>query len=72
LQDLTTLAKDFPGTTIIIDHIAQPIGIGEYDKDKTMKEWKEGIEKISKFPNVYMKLSGMGMCALGFGLNKRA
>jgi predicted TIM-barrel fold metal-dependent hydrolase len=36
-----------------------------------MKEWKDGIEKISKCPNVHIKLSGMGMCVLGFELHKR-
>ena len=45
LPDLADLARAFPQTTIILNHVGGPVGIGPY-KDKkaeTFAQWKAGI-----------------------------
>jgi len=71
LDDLCAIAKKFPNLCIITDHVALPLGIGRFDRETTFPDWAEGIKRLSKFPNVLMKLSGLGMCVGGFNLHKR-
>ncbi|MCQ6959804.1 amidohydrolase family protein [Mucilaginibacter aquariorum] len=44
----------FPEQRFVIDHLAKP-----YIKDKRINGWKEDIQAIAAFPNVYCKVSGM-------------
>jgi L-fuconolactonase len=45
---------EFPQQRFVIDHLAKP-----YIKDKRTNGWKEDIQAIATFPNVYCKVSGM-------------
>jgi L-fuconolactonase len=63
LLDLADLARAFPQTTIILNHVGGPVGIGPY-KDKkaeTFAQWKAGITEVGKSQNVVVKLGGLGM-----------
>ena len=63
LLDLADLAQAFPQTTIILNHVGGPVGIGPY-KDKkaeTFAQWKAGITEVGKSHNVVVKLGGLGM-----------
>jgi L-fuconolactonase len=63
LPDLADLARAFPQTTIILNHVGGPVGIGPY-KDKkaeTFAQWKAGITEVAKSQNVVVKLGGLGM-----------
>jgi predicted TIM-barrel fold metal-dependent hydrolase len=63
LPDLADLARAFPQTTIILNHVGGPVGIGPY-KDKkaeTFAQWKAGIAEVGKSQNVVVKLGGLGM-----------
>jgi predicted TIM-barrel fold metal-dependent hydrolase len=63
LPDLADLARAFPQTTIILNHVGGPVGIGPY-KDKkaeTLAQWKAGIAEVGKSQNVVVKLGGLGM-----------
>ena len=63
LLELADLARAFPQTTIILNHVGGPIGIGPY-KDKeadTFAQWKIGIAEVAKSQNVVVKLGGLGM-----------
>src|SRR6516164_11196015 len=63
LADLADLARAFPQTTIILNHVGGPLGIGPY-KDKkaeTFAQWKAGNLEVAKSPNVVVKLGGLGM-----------
>jgi L-fuconolactonase len=44
----------FPAQPFVIDHIAKP-----NIKDKAITDWKKDITAVSKFENVFCKLSGM-------------
>ncbi|RZJ45842.1 MAG: amidohydrolase, partial [Chryseobacterium sp.] len=48
------LIKNFPDQPFVIDHIAKPD-----IKSGDIISWKKGIEEISKYENVWCKISGM-------------
>jgi L-fuconolactonase len=63
LLELADLARGFPQTTIILNHVGGPVGIGPYKdtKAETFAQWKTGIAEVAKSPNVVVKLGGLGM-----------
>jgi predicted TIM-barrel fold metal-dependent hydrolase len=73
LRDLESLAKKYPGIKIIINHIGGPLGIGPYagKREEVFSHWKHGLRELSKCPNVFIKLGGLGMPICGFGLYER-
>jgi L-fuconolactonase len=74
IPELTDLARSFPDTIIVLDHIGSPLGIGVYAGrgDEVFKEWQRSIRDLGKCPNVRVKLGGMGMHFFGFGFEKQA
>jgi predicted TIM-barrel fold metal-dependent hydrolase len=74
LLELADLVKEFPETTIIINHIGGPLGIGPYadKRHDVLTDWKQGLAQLSKHPNVYVKLGGLGMEIFGHGWHKRS
>jgi len=73
LTELADLARAFPGVTIILDHIAGPLGIGTYSgkKEEVFELWKSGMDELATCPNVVIKLGGFGMPLGGFEWHKR-
>jgi predicted TIM-barrel fold metal-dependent hydrolase len=73
LQELVDLAQAFPDTTIILNHIAGPIGIGPYadKRDEVMELWKKGIADLAICENVVIKLGGFGMPLDGIAWHER-
>jgi predicted TIM-barrel fold metal-dependent hydrolase len=71
LGDLIDLARTFPDTTIICDHIGGPAGIGPYAGrlDEVFAAWRQSMRELARCPNVNVKLGGMGMHVMGFGLH---
>ncbi len=69
LPGLTDLARAFPETTIILNHIGGPLGVGPYagKRQEIFREWKQLMATLSTCPNVMVKLGGMGMPRTGFG-----
>jgi L-fuconolactonase len=73
LIDLADLAQTFPETTIILDHIGGPLGIGLYEGKRTevFEDWKRGIAAVAACPNVVVKLGGLTMTMCGFDWHKQ-
>lgn len=73
LLELADLAKAFPETTIVLEHIGCPAHIGPYaDKhQEVVDNWKRGIAALKPHTNVFIKLGGMGMPMYGFGWEER-
>jgi len=71
ITELADLARAFPDTTIILDHVGGLIGIGPYagKREEVFQQWKSGITEVSTCPNVVVKLGGLGMPVCGFGWN---
>lgn len=68
LGELVDLARAFPETAIICDHIGGPVGIGPYlgRRDEVFAHWSRSIRELAACPNVRIKIGGMGMHLLGF------
>ncbi|MDA0768775.1 MAG: amidohydrolase [SAR202 cluster bacterium Casp-Chloro-G4] len=68
ILELDGLAKAFPDTTIILDHIGGPLGIGPYadKRDEIFPQWQADMAKLSENPNVVVKVGGCGMVTYGF------
>ena len=73
LLELADLAKAFPDTKIILDHVGGPLGIGPYadKKAQVLEDWKQGISAVAACPNVVVKLGGLSMTMCGFEWHKR-
>ncbi len=73
LHELLDLARAFEGTTIVLDHVGGPLGIGPYvdRRSEVVDSWRRAIGELSNCPNVVVKLGGLTMPICGFGFNKR-
>jgi L-fuconolactonase len=74
LPELADLAKAFPDTSIVVNHIGGFVTSGPYNnkREAVFKEWKKNIAALSGYPNVYIKVGGMGMPFCGFDWFKRS
>lgn len=74
LHDLADLAKAFPDTPIILDHVGGPLGIGPYagKRSEVFEDWKRGIAAVAACPNVVVKLGGLTMPMCGFDWHKQS
>src|SRR5262249_4942590 len=68
LGELVDLARTFPETPIVLDHVGGAIGLGPYAGkcDEVFAEWGGKIRELAASPNVYIKLGGLGMRMFGF------
>ena len=68
LPDLIDLARSFPGTSIILDHVGTPVGVGRYAglREKRFPLWQESIRGLARCENVTIKLGGFGTSFGGF------
>ena len=73
LPDAADLARSFPGTTIILNHVGGILGVGPYNghREEIFAAWREDISELAKCPNVYCKLGGLGMVSVGFDFHER-
>jgi len=71
LGELADLARAFPETPIVLDHVGGAIGIGPYAgrRDEVFAEWKRNIGEVARCPNVHVKLGGLGMRLFGFDVH---
>jgi len=75
LLELADLARAFPRTTIILNHVGGLVAKTRTylaREQEATAEWRAGITELAKCPNVFVKLGGLGMPYLGFGLEKLA
>jgi predicted TIM-barrel fold metal-dependent hydrolase len=72
LGDLLDLARAFPETPIVLNHVGGPIGLGRYKgkRDAVFADWSARIRELASCPNVHVKLGGLGMRLLGFDVHE--
>lgn len=73
LGELTDLARAFPDTTIVMNHVGGLIaGSGPYagKREEATALWKKLMAELATCPNVFMKLGGRGMPYHGYGFHK--
>ena len=68
LPDLISLARAFPDTDIVLDHVGTPLGIGAYAgrREERFGVWRDNIRELAKSPMVSVKLGGLAMPFCGF------
>jgi predicted TIM-barrel fold metal-dependent hydrolase len=72
LPDAIDLAAAFPGIKIIVNHMGGPVGVGPYaaDRSEVLTLWKKRLRELSRYPNVYLKVGGLGMPVIGLGFER--
>ena len=73
LSDAIDLARAFPDTTIILNHVGGVLGVGPYsgNRKEILASWQKDIKEFAKCPNVNVKLGGIGMTSFGFEYHER-
>jgi predicted TIM-barrel fold metal-dependent hydrolase len=73
IADLTSLARAFPDTPIIFNHLGGPIGVGSYagHRDEIFAAWKPAVAELAKCPNAFAKVGGIQMVVNGYGWEQR-
>lgn len=77
LYDVVTLAREYPDTTIIVDHFGCPVGafgpVGARTgttaaaRADILRLWRERMTTLAGERNVVIKLSGLAKPVLGYG-----
>jgi predicted TIM-barrel fold metal-dependent hydrolase len=74
IDDLTALARAFPGTAICLNHVGGPLAIGAYAgrRDEIFATWSASIKALAACPNVVVKLGGLAMRINGWDFHEQA
>lgn len=74
LDDAVALLRAFPEAPVVINHVGGRLGIGRFASQQTEvnTQWLAGLKQLAAFPNVRIKLSGLGMPLAGYGLTDLA
>jgi len=69
LAEVVDLARTFPNTVLVLNHLGGIAGIGAYQgrQDEIFVEWSQSIAALAECPNIVMKLGGINMDYSGFG-----
>jgi L-fuconolactonase len=67
LPELIDLARAFPDTQIVLDHLGGPVGTARYagQLHERFPLWRNNMRTLSTCPNVSVKLGGLGMPLTG-------
>jgi predicted TIM-barrel fold metal-dependent hydrolase len=73
LPNFVDLARAFPDTTLVLNHLGGPAGVGHYagKREEIFVEWKKSIAELATCPNIVIKLGGINMTYCGFGWQDR-
>ena len=81
LDDVIYLAKQFPETSIVLDHFATPVGafgaVGQKtarttnEQQHILQYWHDKMAELSECKNVMTKMSGLFMPVLGHSYYKK-
>ena len=63
VPEFADLARAFPETTMILDHVGAPVGIGVYagKRGEVFGLWKKNMQELAACENVNVKLGGLAM-----------
>jgi predicted TIM-barrel fold metal-dependent hydrolase len=67
LPELTDLARAFPHTPIMLNHMGGILGVGPYNNRRTeiFETWQRDIRELATCANVSVKLGGIGLAVSG-------
>ena len=63
LPELIALARAFPDTPVILDHVGTPLGLAGYQgrREQRFPIWRDNMRKLAELPHVSVKLGGLAM-----------
>jgi predicted TIM-barrel fold metal-dependent hydrolase len=66
LSELIDLARTFPETPIVLNHVGGPVAVASYasKRDERFSIWRDNIRILSTCENVVVKLGGLGSTLL--------
>jgi len=69
LPNFVDLARSFPDTTLVLNHLGGVAGVGHYTgkREEIFVGWKKSIADLAACPNIVIKLGGINMTYCGFG-----
>ena len=73
LPDLVDLLRAFPGANVILNHGGGMLGMPPYDgkRDEVFAIWRGNIRELAQFPNLSVKIGGLGMPYAGWDFHLR-
>ena len=73
LPELIDLVRAEPSTMVVLDHMAGPLLVGPYATraSEEQRAWADGLRQLAAFPNVVLKIGGLGRVILGFDFHER-
>ncbi len=78
LPQFRAIAEAHPETRVVLDHVGTPIGLGgpfggvpEAERKDAIARWRDELAAFAQLPQVYVKLSGLTMPVVGWGLHLR-
>jgi L-fuconolactonase len=73
LPDLVDLLRAFPDTNVILNHVGGLLGIPPHDgkRDEVFAIWRGHIRELAHFPNLSVKVGGLGMLYCGWDFHLR-
>ena len=73
LPELADLARAFPEVVMIVNHIGAPLGVGPYagKRDEVYQVWRRHMANLAQYPNIFIKLGGMGSVRSGYDWHER-
>lgn len=73
LADVVDLARAFPDTTVVLNHLGGRLGIGQYAHRfaQEFDAWRRSLDTLAALPNVVVKVGGLGMLYGGFAFHTR-
>jgi L-fuconolactonase len=74
LDELADLARAFPETRIVLNHVGGPLGSGAYQgkREDVFPRWAASIKALAANQNVYVKVGGLGQIINGLGFNEQS
>ena len=73
IPELANLARAFPETTIVLNHLGGPLGVGPYAgrREEIFVQWKYNLAALAECPNVVAKVGGIQMPINGVGWHEQ-
>jgi predicted TIM-barrel fold metal-dependent hydrolase len=72
LAELADMLAAFPNARVILNHVGGPLGIPPHlQREEVLATWRVGIAKLAVFPNLSVKLGGLGMLYSGWDFHVR-
>lgn len=73
LPDTVQLLRVAPETNVILNHVGGLLGIPPHDGDRNevFKIWRKNMSALVEFPNLTVKVGGLGMLYCGFDFHLR-